>query len=109
MTREEAIDCLEGLKIYLKTEHIDQEAVDIAIKALEKEPITRCKECEQLYVYAVPDAMIDHKFSDDVAITWATNKAEAIEKFSKYYNNVQDEDVNVVRFNRGGVSILTDY
>ena len=34
MTREEAIDCLEGLKIYLKTEHIDQEAVDMAIDAL---------------------------------------------------------------------------
>lgn len=38
MTREEAIDCLEGLKIYLKTEHIDQEAVDIAIEALQAEP-----------------------------------------------------------------------
>lgn len=64
---------------------------------------------EQLYVFAVPDAMIDHEFNDDVAITWATNKAEAIEKFSKYYNNIQDEEVSVVRFNRGGVSILTDY
>lgn len=42
MTREEAIDCLEGLKIYLKTEHIDQEAVDMAIEALsaEAEPTT---------------------------------------------------------------------
>lgn len=34
MTREEAIDCLNGLKIYLKTEHIDQEALNMAIEAL---------------------------------------------------------------------------
>lgn len=38
MTREEAIDCFEGLKIYLKTEHIDQEAIDMAIEALQAEP-----------------------------------------------------------------------
>ena len=37
MTREEAIDCLEGLKIYLKTEHIDQEAVGMEIEALSAE------------------------------------------------------------------------
>lgn len=39
MTREEAIDCLEGLKIYLKTEHIDQEAIDMAIETLQAEPV----------------------------------------------------------------------
>lgn len=39
MTREEAIDCLEGLKIYLKTEHIDQEAVDMAIEALDERKV----------------------------------------------------------------------
>lgn len=42
MTREEAIDCLEGLKIYLKTEHIDQEAVDMAIDALSADAKTKC-------------------------------------------------------------------
>ena len=67
------------------------------------------KKREQLYVFAVPNAMIDHEFNDDVAITWAISKTEAIEKVSKYYNNIQDEEVSVVRFNRGGVSILTDY
>lgn len=41
MTREEAIDCLEGLKIYLKTEHIDQEALDMAIEALKELPKRR--------------------------------------------------------------------
>lgn len=42
MTREEAIDCLNGIKIYLQTEHIDEEAIDMAIEALsaEAEPMT---------------------------------------------------------------------
>lgn len=38
MTKEEALDCLNGLKIYLKTEHIDQEALNMAIEALEDRP-----------------------------------------------------------------------
>lgn len=37
MTREEAIDCLIGTKIYLRTEHIDIEAIDMAIEALSSE------------------------------------------------------------------------
>ena len=37
MDREEAIDCLNGIKIYLKTEHIDEEAIDMAIEALQRE------------------------------------------------------------------------
>ena len=37
MTRGEAIDCLNGIKIYLQTEHIDTEAVDMAIEALSAE------------------------------------------------------------------------
>ena len=139
MTREEAIDCLEGLKIYLNTEHIDQEALDMAIEALDErkvelfddgtlvvnvkegEKVGRVLICgddhfgglyyadEQLYVFAVPDAMIDHEFNDDVAITYATNKAEAIEKFSRLYNNVNHEEVDADCFNHVGVAILTDY
>ena len=42
MTKEEAIDCLEGLKIYLKIEYIDQEAVDMAIAALSADAKTKC-------------------------------------------------------------------
>ena len=72
-------------------------------------PNERRKKCEQLYVFAVPDAMIDHKFNDDVAITWATNKVEAIEKFSRLYKDVKHEEVDAVLFNHFGVAILTDY
>lgn len=38
MTSEEAMDCLNGIKIYLQTEHIDTEALDMAIEALSAEP-----------------------------------------------------------------------
>ena len=69
----------------------------------------RRKKCEQLYVFAVPNAMIDHEFNDDVAITWAISKAEAIEKFSRLYKDVKHEEVDAVRFNHFGVAILTDY
>ena len=139
MTREEAIDCLEGLKIYLNTKHIDQEALDMAIEALDERKVelfddgtlvVNVKEGEkvgrvliegddhfgglyyadeQLYVFTVPNAMIDHEFNDDVAITWAISKAEAIEKFSRLYKDVKYEEVDVVLFNRFGVAILTDY
>ena len=64
---------------------------------------------EQLYVFAVANAMVDHEFNDDVAITWAKSKAEAIEKFSRFYNVVKEEEVDEVWFNREGVAILTDY
>ena len=40
MTREEAIDCLEGTKIYLQMKHLDTEAIDMAIDALKAEPKT---------------------------------------------------------------------
>lgn len=69
----------------------------------------RRKKCEQLYVFAVPNAMIDHEFNDDVAITWAISKVEAIEKFSRLYKDVKHEEVDAVRFNHFGVAILTDY
>ena len=69
----------------------------------------RRKKREQLYVFAVPNAMTDHKFNDDVAITWAISKAEAIEKFSRLYKDVKHEEVDAVRFGSDGVAILTDY
>ena len=40
-----------------------------------------------LYVYAFPNAMDGHLFTDDVAITFATSKENAIKKFQKYYGN----------------------
>lgn len=69
----------------------------------------RRKKREQLYVFAVPNAMTDHKFNDDVAITYATNKVEAIEKFGRLYKDVKHEEVEAVRFGSDGVAVLTDY
>ena len=72
----------------------------------------RRKHREQLYVFAVPGAMKNsHTFTDDVAITWAKSKTEAVERFSKLYANVTAGDVEPVRFGGlgGNVAILTDY
>lgn len=56
--------------------------------------------------------MIGHKFTDDVAITFALTKKQAIKKFSRLYAHVKPEEVTceikwLLRFNR--VAILTDY
>lgn len=103
MTREEAIDFAEFLKNNWIINFAEmEEFCDMAIEALQAID-------EQLYVFAVPDAMIDHKFNDDVAITWAISKAEAIEKFSRLYKDVKHEEVDAVLFNHFGVAILTDY
>lgn len=67
---------------------------------------------EKLYVYAKAGAMINHTFTDDVAITWAKSKTEAVERFSKLYANVTAGDVEPVRFGGiggDGIAILTDY
>lgn len=44
MNKEEAIDCLNGTKIYLQGEHIDTEAIDMAIEALQAEPTNKSGE-----------------------------------------------------------------
>ena len=41
MTKEEAIDCLQGIKEYLMAEHIDEEAIDMAIEALSADVVSR--------------------------------------------------------------------
>jgi hypothetical protein len=64
---------------------------------------------EKLWVFAKPDQMIGHKFTDDVAITYASDKGEAIKKISRLYSNIEDKDVRQVYFNAYGVAILTDY
>ena len=53
--------------------------------------------------------MKDHHFTDSVALTTARSKKEAIEYFSRLYNNVQPEEVTKPYFNYTGVAILTDY
>ena len=63
----------------------------------------------RLYVYAEPDAMKDHRFTDDVAITYAASKKWAMRHFMQLYADVTEDNVNEVRFNADGVAILTDY
>ena len=62
----------------------------------------------KIFVYKKPNAMIGHKYTDDVAITRAANKEEALNKFKQYY--ICDiEDIEEVMFNAHGIAILTDY
>ena len=63
----------------------------------------------KLYVYHKPNMMLGHNYSDDVAITYATTKEEAIKKFKEFYSDVNNKNVSEPYFNYGGVAILTDY
>jgi len=65
-----------------------------------------------LYVYAKPDVMQGHRFSDDVAITFAWSKKHAYRKFSWLYKlemkNIKR--ISIFRlFGKHGVDVLTDY
>lgn len=62
-----------------------------------------------LWVFAKPNQLVGHKFNDSVAITYASNKDEALANFNRLYNNVTEQDVTQVVFNSYGISILTDY
>lgn len=62
----------------------------------------------KIFVYKKPNAMTDHEYTDDVAITKAANKEEALTKFKQYYL-CDIEDIEEVMFNAHGVAILTDY
>ena len=65
-----------------------------------------------LYVYAYPDAMQGHRFTDDVAITFATSKEKAVKKFQRYYgDNNLARSVREIDLKRlfSDVCILTDY
>lgn len=66
-------------------------------------------QASKLWVFAKSGQMSGHGFTDDVAITYASSKSEAIANFSKLYNNVAESDVSEVTFNSSGVAILTDY
>lgn len=62
----------------------------------------------KLFVYKKAGVMINHNFTDDVAITYATSRADAYKKFSKIYN-LDITDVSEVWFNNNEIAILTDY
>lgn len=64
------------------------------------------------YVFARPNAMVGHKFSDDAAICRASDFEEALQIFSKYYADVQPKEVWKLsdRINdESDFAILTDY
>ena len=63
----------------------------------------------RLYVYAKADQMVDHRFTDDVALTYAVSRKWAVRHFRQLYAVVDKEDVHEVRFNADGVAILTAY
>lgn len=63
---------------------------------------------KKLWVYSKPNAMVGHRYSDDVAIVYASNIEEALNKFRKLYN-VNLEDIHLVVFNDYDIAILTDY
>ena len=63
------------------------------------------------YCFARPNAMKDHKFTDDVAVCKAISKQQAKKIFSRLYADIKDDEVFKVtgNFNDYGIMILTDY
>ena len=65
-----------------------------------------------IYVYARPNTMTGHDFTDDVALCKAWTLKGAIKKFSKYYSDCADYVHRMRRFHKrhcSNVIILTDY
>ena len=68
-----------------------------------------------VYVYTKSGSMIGHKCTDDAAVTFALTKRKAVNKFKRYYAEVNDGDV--VNITPGllqclvsrRIVILTDY
>lgn len=79
MTRQEAI---RRIKDHMDIHHMYEpegikisEALKMAIKSLEQ---------PRLFVYRKPGVLVGHNYTDDVAITYATTKEEAIKKFKEF-------------------------
>lgn len=62
-----------------------------------------------IYCYAKANQMVEHSFSDDVAICYAFNKKSALKKFKKYYFKAIPENIFKVKFYHKKIAILTDY
>ena len=65
----------------------------------------------EYWVFAKPNQMTGHRFTDDVALCKAGSKSEALKKFKVLYKNAEDKDVHKVLdlAHYKGVMILTDY
>ena len=65
------------------------------------------------YAFARPNAMIDHKFTDDVALCKAFSHSQAKKIFSRYYVDIQDDEVWCLTPKKhkhtSDIIILTDY
>lgn len=66
---------------------------------------------KEYFCFARPNAMKEHKFTDDVALCKAVSKSQAIKIFSRLYSDIKDDEVFIVKkgFNSYGIAILTDY
>ncbi len=64
---------------------------------------------KRLYAYALANQIEEHRFTDDVAICWASSIQEAIWKFRKLYTMASSKNVAEVSFNDYDIAILTDY
>lgn len=79
------------------------------ISTTRKETSVAKRKKHKLYCYALANQMVGHRFTDDVAICWAMDKAEAIERFQKLYALADESNVFEVRYGSDKVAILTDY
>ena len=62
------------------------------------------------YAFARPNQMIGHRFTDDVALCKAISHSQAKKIFSRYYADVQDDEISKISGRvRDGIVILTDY
>ena len=71
---------------------------------------------KQYYVFARPDAMEGHKFTDDVALCKADSFRQAKKIFSQYYADIKDEEIRCLaltkdmkKWKKSDFWILTDY
>lgn len=75
---------------------------------------------KKLFVYARANAMVDHRFTDDIALCYACSLDEAVTIFSKMYDKdfifskIQAADyikkhTFEARFNDNGICVCTDY
>lgn len=64
-----------------------------------------------IYYFARPNQMIDHKFTDDVAITLVWTQKKAINTFDKLYIDIQPTEVKRIKLKSiiKRCWVLTDY
>lgn len=64
----------------------------------------------KLWCYAKANVMVEHRFTDDVAICEANTLEDAYIKFSKMYSEkLLRGNITEVKFNSDGIFIATDY